>query len=76
MLRLTCKVQNYPWGHSGSDSLVATIAATDSQIVPDLPYAEYWIGDHVSGPSRVLIDAKDSRLIGIICDNEFCAKFD
>jgi len=23
MLRLNCKVQNYAWGHKGSDSLVA-----------------------------------------------------
>lgn len=76
MLRLNCKVQNYPWGVIGRDGLVATVAAADTKIQPELPYAEYWLGDHVNGPSRVLIDANDVKLCEVISNKEFCAKFD
>lgn len=54
MLRLQCEVKKYDWGHRGSTSLVAELAANgDAQleIDPGAPYAELWMGAHVSGPS-------------------------
>ena len=41
-----------------------------------MPYAEYWLGDHVNGPSKVLVDSSNARLTGILGNPDFCAKFD
>jgi len=38
------------------------------------PYAEYWMGDHISGPSYVKVDLTDSLLTDTIGDSEFCAQ--
>ncbi|PKI75630.1 hypothetical protein CRG98_004031 [Punica granatum] len=55
LLRLTCSVKNYDWGCKGGGSQVAKLAALNcgNQIDPDLPYAEFWMGTHESGPSFV-----------------------
>jgi mannose-6-phosphate isomerase len=74
MLKLSCKVQNYAWGRPASDSLVAKIAGQESDHTK--PYAEYWMGDHVNGPSFVYIDYTDKQLVEMIGSEEFCAKFD
>lgn len=65
MLRLNCKVQNYAWGKFGEDSIVGKIAKAESDsnnFNSTLPFAEYWIGDHVNGPSSVKIDQKNPIL--------------
>lgn len=53
-MELLCKVQKYDWGKMGSNSLVAKLSAKmDNTFVIDenIPYAELWMGTHVSGPS-------------------------
>ncbi|EXC17063.1 putative mannose-6-phosphate isomerase [Morus notabilis] len=51
--RLRCSVQNYDWGRKGVDSTVAELYALNSgsEIDPEKPYAEIWMGTHDSGPS-------------------------
>jgi mannose-6-phosphate isomerase len=54
MLRLQCEVKQYKWGQPGSTSLVADLASHgEGQVTVDAekPYAELWMGSHVSGPS-------------------------
>ena len=34
-------------------------------------YAELWIGDHVNGPSEVVVDAHDTQQSHVINDEEF-----
>lgn len=49
-------VKNYDWGKLGSDSEVSKLAKlNDEKFVIDekQPYSELWMGDHVSGPSKV-----------------------
>lgn len=55
-MELIGNVKNYDWGKLGADSYVAKIAtANDGGFKLDQaqPYAELWMGDHVSGPSLV-----------------------
>ncbi|KAK9927843.1 hypothetical protein M0R45_025009 [Rubus argutus] len=54
--RLRCSVQNYDWGKRGPDSEVARLYASnsDSEIDPEKPYAEFWMGTHESGPSFLI----------------------
>lgn len=59
MLRLDCKVQTYAWGRPASDSLVAKIAGQEHDT--EKRFAEYWMGDHVNGPSCVMIDSNDLK---------------
>ncbi|KAL2335269.1 hypothetical protein Fmac_016482 [Flemingia macrophylla] len=56
--RLRCSVKNYEWGRPCRDSLVAKIFGKNSgsQLDEDQPYAEFWMGSHVSGPSFVVSD--------------------
>ncbi|KAJ4709919.1 Mannose-6-phosphate isomerase [Melia azedarach] len=51
--RLQCAVKNYDWGILGNKSHVARLFSLNagSHIDPNLPYAEFWIGTHESGPS-------------------------
>ena len=53
---LRCSVQNYDWGRKGDDSRVAKLFArnSDSEIEPEKPYAEFWMGTHDSGPSFLI----------------------
>lgn len=49
-------IKNYDWGKLGATSKVAYLAKiSDKKFEIDLeqPYAELWMGDHVSGPSVV-----------------------
>ncbi|CAI0472423.1 unnamed protein product [Linum tenue] len=56
LLRLRCSVQHYDWGRVGPESLVGRLSAFNSrsEIQPDKPYAELWMGVHDSGPSFVV----------------------
>jgi mannose-6-phosphate isomerase len=57
-------VKDYAWGIRGMDSRVGRYAlacGSISEIDPDCPYAELWIGTHPSGPS-VLLDEKQTPL--------------
>ncbi|KAJ4973640.1 hypothetical protein NE237_006814 [Protea cynaroides] len=55
-VRLRCSVQNYDWGRIGEDSMVARLFSLNSgsDIEPNKPYAELWMGTHASGPSFVV----------------------
>lgn len=55
-MELVCKIQNYEWGKKGSCSKVAILyknANEDFTINDNVPYAELWMGTHVSGPSML-----------------------
>ncbi|PRQ35554.1 putative mannose-6-phosphate isomerase [Rosa chinensis] len=54
--RLRCSVQNYDWGKKGGDSEVGRLYAynSGSEIDPEKPYAEFWMGTHDSGPSFLI----------------------
>ena len=55
MEELSCVVQQYAWGKLGSESEVARLKQTDPtfEVQPSEPYAELWMGTHVSGPSKL-----------------------
>lgn len=61
--RLRCSVQNYEWGRKGRDSEVARLFAlnSDSEIEPEKPYAEFWMGTHESGPSFLIQNGEESN---------------
>lgn len=55
-MELIPDIKFYEWGKRGHESEVATLAAAnccDTFVVPDKTYAEWWMGDHVSGPASV-----------------------
>lgn len=55
-MELIPNIKSYEWGKVGNDSEVANLATLNSsstRIDPAQPYAEWWMGDHVSGPSVV-----------------------
>lgn len=60
--RLRCSVQSYDWGRRGQQSRVAGLSARNSgsEIQPDKPYAELWMGTHESGPSFVVQTSVDN----------------
>ncbi|KAF8399107.1 hypothetical protein HHK36_014973 [Tetracentron sinense] len=63
--RLRCSVQNYDWGRGGEESKVAKLYSLNSglDIEGNKPYAEFWMGTHVSGPSFV-VQSEESGGIG------------
>lgn len=55
-MEITGDIKNYDWGKLGSESEVVKLAQLgDERFVCDesKPYSELWMGDHVSGQSRV-----------------------
>lgn len=55
-MEITGDIKNYDWGKLGSESEVVKLAQLgDEKFVSDesKPYSELWMGDHVSGQSRV-----------------------
>lgn len=54
-MELKCAIQNYDWGKTGLESLVARIAQTNMgiDICEHEPYAEFWMGTHENGPSML-----------------------
>ncbi|KAG4969582.1 hypothetical protein JHK82_035277 [Glycine max] len=65
---LHCSVKNYEWGKPCRDSLVAKLFSMNSgslqssQLDEDQPYAELWMGSHVSGPSFIVFDGSQQRV--------------
>ncbi|KAI9013225.1 mannose-6-phosphate isomerase [Gaertneriomyces semiglobifer] len=55
VVRLVCSTQSYDWGKLGNDSKVAQLARSipDFQVDNSKPYAEFWMGTHPNGPSRL-----------------------
>lgn len=56
ILKLRCSVKNYDWGRIGSESSVAQLYNKNNgkEIDEAMPYAEFWMGTHDSGPSYVV----------------------
>lgn len=55
-MEITGDVKNYDWGKLGSESEVVKLAQLgDERFESDesKPYSELWMGDHVSGQSKV-----------------------
>ncbi|ETO01547.1 hypothetical protein RFI_35896 [Reticulomyxa filosa] len=52
LVKLQLQAQNYAWGKPSNESKVAQLLKS-KDVNPNLPYAELWMGTHVSGPSRV-----------------------
>lgn len=55
-MELLGDIKNYDWGKLGSESEVVKLAKlNDESFVADesAPYSELWMGDHISGQSRV-----------------------
>ncbi|VFR00918.1 unnamed protein product [Cuscuta campestris] len=55
LLRLRCSVKNYDWGRIGLESRAARLYSlnTGEEVREDMPYAEFWMGTHDSGPAYV-----------------------
>ena len=69
-MELTCSVQNYHWGKSAGESVVAALAASNdaTKAIDDTKrYAEFWMGTHPSGPSSV--KATGQTLADFLKDN-------
>ena len=61
--KLICASQNYDWGKPANSSLVAE-ALRENDITVDYskPYAEYWMGTHPNGPSKIIKNGKEVLL--------------
>ena len=53
LVPLQCKIMNYAWGKVGENSLVYQFAFHnyDGKLDTNIPYAEFWMGDHPNAPS-------------------------
>ena len=73
MLKLNCVAQNCAWGKIGDKSLVGAIHKTNQPEaeIEGKPFSEFWMGDHINGPSKVLIDEKDISQQDVFNDMEF-----
>jgi len=69
MYKLKYAVQNYSWGKCGYESEVHNLSlANDSHpLNENLPYAELWLGTHVSGTS--VIESTKKKLSDLINEN-------
>lgn len=57
----------------GSESLVGQIYAKEAptEDISGKPFAEFWMGDHPNGPSKVLIDSSNATLSKLIDNADF-----
>ncbi len=61
--KLLCTAQNYDWGQPANSSLVATALRKNMLPVDESKvYAEYWMGTHPNGPSKIIKDGKEVLL--------------
>ncbi len=65
-LLLLGTVQQYDWGKTGSDSLVALLAGRNSE---SGTFAEYWFGAHPKSSSKLIIDRAPVGLREAIASN-------
>jgi mannose-6-phosphate isomerase len=64
--RLQNRTQHYDWGTKNDEAFIPRF--TGSPVVPDLPYAELWIGAHPSAPSDIVVQGRASPLNRVIGD--------
>lgn len=70
MVEIIGDIKNYDWGKLGSESEVVKLSkANDDMFITDekTPYSELWMGDHVSGQSRV---KSNGELLGDFIQND------
>ena len=61
--KLICAVQNYDWGRPANSSLVAeALEENGLQVDQSKTYAEYWMGTHPNGPSKIIKNGKEILL--------------
>ena len=61
--KLKCACQNYDWGQYANNSLVAkALRKNGEKIDENKKYAEYWMGTHQNGPSKIIKDNKEILL--------------
>ena len=61
--KLKCAFQNYDWGQYANNSLVATALIKNGEKIDDNKrYAEYWMGTHLNGPSKIIKNNKEILL--------------
>ena len=61
--KLKCACQNYDWGKYANDSLVTTALRKNGEKVDEKKrYAEYWMGTHPNGPSKIIKNNKEILL--------------
>ncbi|KJH44234.1 phosphomannose isomerase type I [Dictyocaulus viviparus] len=62
MFKLICTVQQYDWGKPGSQSIVAALLREGHHcdyVDDNKPYAEFWMGVHPNGPSKLAESSED-----------------
>ena len=63
MYYLECSCQTYAWGKPSSTSLVSQILKKNNLPVDESkPYAEYWMGTHLNGPSKIKLQNETKLL--------------
>ena len=63
IFKLKCSCQNYDWGQYANNSLVATALMKNGEVVDEKKkYAEYWMGTHPNGPSKIIKDNREILL--------------
>ncbi len=68
---MKCKSMNYAWGQQGASSLVSKILTHNSlPFDNNKPYAEYWMGTHINGPSEVYTEDSSTQLISILINKD------
>lgn len=66
-------LKNYEWGKIGINSTVAQLqkSAFSNFVVQEIPYAELWMGTHISGPTKIP-SLQDMKLIDWIQNHPDC----
>ena len=61
--KLKCACQNYDWGQYSNCSLVAiALKKNEQEVDENKKYAEYWMGTHPNGPSKIIKENKEILL--------------
>ena len=63
MYKLECSYQTYAWGQPSQKSLVTKILRKNKiEIDESKPFAEYWMGTHINGPSKIKLENEKKLL--------------
>ncbi|MFC1568629.1 mannose-6-phosphate isomerase, class I [bacterium] len=63
------QIQNYTWGAKNQDAFIPHLLGIP--IIPDLPYAELWMGAHPKAPSMVQLNQKKISLADTVLKYPF-----
>jgi len=64
--KLIGKIQHYDWGTKNENAFIPRLLGMEAET--DLPYAEYWIGDHPKAPADILVEGKKQSLAEMIAN--------